>query len=91
MRHVARQQKQLALVDVDVAELVGAGLDGLEQHAAAVLVEELGRRVDVIVGAGVGAADDHDGERVVVDQIVVDGGLEEVGVRFEPGYKEQVS
>jgi hypothetical protein len=32
-----------------------------------VLVEEFGGRVDVVVGAGVGAADDHDCEGGVVD------------------------
>ena len=80
MRDVARQQEQLALVDVDVAELAGGGLDGFEQHAAGVLVEEFGRRVDVVVGARVGAADDHDCEGRVADQVVVDGGFEEVGV-----------
>ena len=84
MRDVARQQEQLALVDVDVAELAGGGLDGLEKHAAGVLVEELRGGVDVVVGAGVGAADDHDCEGVVVDQVVVDGRFEEVRVCLEP-------
>ena len=48
------------------------------------LVEEFGGLVDVEVCAGVGAADDHDGEVIVVDAVVVDGGLEKVGVFLEP-------
>lgn len=60
MRRIPRQQKHLALVNVDVAE--GArGLDGLEQHAATVLVEEFGGAVDVVVCSCIWAADDHDG------------------------------
>lgn len=59
-------------------------VDGFEEHGAPVLVEEFGRGVDVIVGSGVGAAHDHDGVAGggggVVDAVVVDGGLEEVGV-----------
>jgi hypothetical protein len=82
MRHIARQEEQFALVDVDVAELVGRGLDGFEEHAAFVLVEEFGSAVDVVVCAGVGAADDHDGQGIVVDQVVVDWGFEEVGICF---------
>lgn len=78
MRHIPRQKEELALVDVDVDE--GVVLHGFEQHAAAVLVEEFGGAVDVVVGAGVGAADDHDGERVGVDAVVVYGRFEEVGV-----------
>jgi hypothetical protein len=67
VRDVAGQQKELALVDVDVFELVCGGLDGLEQHAAFVLVEEFGGAVEVVVCASVGAADDHDGHGVIVD------------------------
>lgn len=54
------------------------------------LVEELWGRVDVVVSARVGAAYDHDGVALccggggVVDAVVVDGGLEEMGVLFEP-------
>jgi hypothetical protein len=52
------------------------------------LVEEFGRGVEVIVCSGVGAADDHDGIAGggggVVDAVVVDGGLEEVRIGFEP-------
>ena len=65
VRHVRRVQVEGALVDGHVADLrgpVGDGRGGLgggaQQHAAAVLVEELRRRVDVEVAAGVGAADD---------------------------------
>ena len=90
MRDVAREQEQFPLVDVDVAELVGGGLDGFEQHAAGVLVEELRGAVDVVVGAGVGPADDHDCEGVVVDKVVVDGGFEEVGICLEPVLKKRL-
>lgn len=82
MRNVPRKQEEFALVDVDVFELVCGGFDGFEQHAAFVLVEEFGGGVEVVVCAGVGAAYDHDGHGVVVDQVVVDGGFEEVGVLF---------
>jgi hypothetical protein len=67
MRDVPWQQEELAFVDVDVFELVCGRLDGFEQHAAFVLVEEFGGRVEVVVCAGIGAADDHDGHGVVVD------------------------
>lgn len=85
MRRVRGQEEHVALVDVDVAE--GAvGVDDLEEHAALVLVEPFRGLVDVVVCAGVGTADDHDGEAVgVVDAVVVYGGLEHVGVFFDPG------
>lgn len=38
----------------------------------------------MVVCAGVGAADDHDGYVVVVDAVVVYGWLKEVGVFGEP-------
>lgn len=66
----------------------GGGVDGFEEHGAVELVEEFGRRVDVVVCSGVRAADDHDGVAAgcgrVIDAVVVDGGLEEVRVVFEP-------
>jgi len=40
----------------------------------------------VVVGSGVGSTDYHYGEVGVVDAVVVDGGFEEVGVFFEPGF-----
>ena len=64
MRRVGGQEEHFALADGHVAEdgaVVGAGgvlLDDFEEHAAAVLVEPFGSRVDVVVCAGVGAADD---------------------------------
>jgi len=57
-------------------------LNGFQEHAALVLVEELWGFVDVVVGPCVRAADDLDGQRVVVDEVVVDRGFEEVGVLF---------
>lgn len=68
----------------------GAGVDSFEEHGAAVLVEEFRSRVDVVVCAGVGSADDHHGVSLcggggwVVDAVVVNGGLEEVSVFGEP-------
>ena len=53
---VAGEEKHVALADDDVAEL--ALIDDLEHHGALVLVEPLGGLVDVVVGPGVGAADD---------------------------------
>lgn len=59
VRGVAREQEHVALADHDVAE--HAGVDDLEDHGALVLVEPLGRLVDVVVCAGVGAAYDLGG------------------------------
>lgn len=54
------------------------------------LVEPLGRGVDVVVCAGVGSADDHDGEvGRGVDAVIVYGGLEEVFVLGDPGRESQ--
>lgn len=105
MRRVGGQQEHVALADDDVAK--GRAVDDLEHHGAAVLVEPLGGLVDVVVGAGVGAADDlgvlveglriddgissiwrktcHDCKVIVVDAVVADGRLEQVGVFLEPG------
>jgi hypothetical protein len=60
---IPRQEENLSFIDVDVAE-DAFGRDGLEQHAAAVLVEEFGGAVDVVVCSCVGSADDHDGHWV---------------------------
>jgi hypothetical protein len=89
MRRVRRQQKHVAFVDMDVAELLGSWegcVDDLEQHGAFVLVEPFRGLVDVVVCALVGAADDHDGDAIVVDAVVVDGRLEHVGVLGDPGF-----
>lgn len=59
VRRVWRQQEHVALADDDVAE--GGAVDDFEHHGAAVLVEPFGGFVDVVVGAGVGAADDLGG------------------------------
>lgn len=56
MGGVGGQEEHVALADDDVAE--GAVVDDLEEHGALVLVEPFGGFVDVVVGAGVGAADD---------------------------------
>jgi hypothetical protein len=49
------------------------------------LVEPFRGLVDVVVCALVGAADDHDGDAIVVDAVVIDGWLEHVGVFGDPG------
>lgn len=72
------------------------GVDCSQEHRAAVLVEEFGSGVDVVVGAGVGAADYHycvaggSWRGRVVNAVVVDRGLEEVGVSFEPVEKSSL-
>jgi hypothetical protein len=84
---IRRQQEHVSLVDVYVAELLGSWegrVNDLEQHGALVLVEPFGGLVDVVVCALVGAADDHDGYRVVVDAVVVDWGFEHVRVFCDP-------
>lgn len=57
VRRVARQEEHVALADHDVPERT-VRLDHLEDHGALVLVEPLGRLVDVVVRPGVGAAYD---------------------------------
>lgn len=56
VRRVPRQQEHVALPDDDVAEL--AAVHHLQHHGPLVLVEPLGRLVDVVVRPGVGTADD---------------------------------
>jgi len=74
----------------------GRGVNCFEEHGAAVLVEEFGGAVDVVVGAGVGAADYHycvaGGSRGggVVDAVVVYRRLEEVRISFEPTGKSSL-
>ena len=63
MRDVGREEEHFALVDGEVA--VGGRVFGhvyyAEEHGAFVLVEPFCGAVDVVVGAGVGAADDLEG------------------------------
>ncbi len=59
-------------------------MDCFQQHGAFVLVEPFSSGVDVVVGAGVWATDNHDGDGVVVDAVVVYRGFEEVGIFGEP-------
>lgn len=84
VRRIRRQEEHVALVNVDIAELVV--VDDFEQHGALVLVEPFRGLVDVVVGALVGAAHDHDGDAVIVDAVVVYGRLEHVRVLGNPGY-----
>ena len=53
---IGRKQEHLAFADWDVA-MFGVVYD-FQEHGASVLVEPFGGRVDVVVCAGVGAADD---------------------------------
>lgn len=59
------------------------------------LVEELRSGIDVVVCPGVGASDDHDcvaigcGGGGVIDTVVIDGRLKEMGVLLEPRAKGQ--
>ena len=55
---VGRQQEHVALADDDVLEGARLRVHDLEQHGAPVLVEPLGRLVDVVVGPRVGTAYD---------------------------------
>lgn len=83
MRYIRRQEEHAALVDGDVPFL--AVVNDLEEHRAFVLVEPFRRLVDVVVGACIGAADDHDGDAILaVGTKVVDGRLELVGVLSDP-------
>jgi len=86
---VGRQKEHGAFVDDDVAE-VGL-VDYFEQHGAAVLVEPFGGFVDVVVGAGVGAAYDHYCDIFIIDAVVVNRWFEEMGVFFEPFWDVQWS
>lgn len=61
VRRIGGQKEHFALADGNVAEGgVGAGgvVADFEQHAATVLVEPFRGRVNMVVCAGVGAADD---------------------------------
>ena len=94
MRGIRRKEEERALVDGDVLDDGGLGRGGgfgvnsLEEHGAAILVEEFGGGVDVVVCSRVGAADYHHrvaggaGGGGVVDAVVVDWGAKEVGVGF---------
>lgn len=78
-------------MDSDVLESMrrcGRVCHGFEEHGASVLIEEFRGGVDVVVCSCVGSADDHDGvsggSGWMVDAVVVDGGLEKMGIGFEP-------
>jgi hypothetical protein len=82
MRGVGRQQKHVAFVNVNVAEL--AVIDDLEQHGALVLVEPLGSFIDMVVGAFIRTTHNHHSHAVVVYAVVVDWRFEHVRVLGYP-------
>lgn len=55
VRGVGRQEKHVALVDDQISK--DTVIDDFEYHCAAVLIKPLWCLVDVVIGAGVGAAD----------------------------------
>lgn len=87
MRGVSREEEHVAFVDDDIAEY--AIVDNLEHHGAFVLVEPFGCLVDVIVGSGIGSADNHDREVFIVDTVVIDGRFQEMRVLIQPGLECQ--
>lgn len=78
MGSVAGEEEHVALTDDDVAEC--AIVDDLKHHGTLVLVEPLRSLVNMVVGPGVGTADDHDGEVFIVDAVIVDGRLQQMRV-----------
>ena len=86
VRRIGRKEKHLTFTDGDVAvRWRGVFVDDFEEHGAAVLVEPFCGGVDVVVCSGIRTADNHDRHIFVVDTVIVDWGLEEVGILFEPG------
>ncbi|EFE39113.1 hypothetical protein TRV_06198, partial [Trichophyton verrucosum HKI 0517] len=94
VRGVGRQEIERALVDGDVLEgrRAGGGVDHLDHDRALVLVEELRRAVDVVVGPGIGPAHHHDrvslrglGRRVV-DAVVANRRFEKMSVLLQPAH-----
>ena len=83
MRHVGRQQEDLAFADGNVDEF--AVLHGGERDAAFELVEKLFARIDVEVLAAVRTADHHDDELAFREHLLVaHGRLEQVTVLVDP-------
>ena len=92
MRGVGWQEVERVFVNGDIHESVWRGrrVARLEKHRSAVLVEEFRSRVDMIIGPGIWATNDHDGQtgcaggRRVVNAVVVHRWLKEVGVIAKP-------
>src|SRR5262249_40145685 len=72
------EQKNIALPDRNLARL--AVFHDSEHDVAFELVEELFTRVDMIIGALIWAADDHDHEVAVPDQRIPDWRLQQLPV-----------
>ncbi|KAI7165236.1 3-hydroxyanthranilate [Hortaea werneckii] len=79
---VGGKEEELAFIDIDVFKF--AILHRLEQHAAFILVEELRRLVDMVVGSSIWTTHDHHSHGVVVNTVVVDGRLEEMRILLQP-------
>lgn len=62
MWRIRWEQVERILMDWNINERMRrcARIDRLQEHAAFMLVEKLRGRVDVVVGSGVRATDDHD-------------------------------
>src|SRR5438270_190602 len=69
VRHFGRNEEHLTLADRHIDR--AAVLHGLEHHVALELVEELLPGVDVVVLAGIRAADHHDDEVAVAEDALV--------------------
>jgi len=93
MGRVGGEEEHGSFMDGDILDGVRGGgrVDHrAEEHRSSVLVEEFGRRVDVVVGSGVGPADYHDGvagreaRGGVVYAVIIHGRLEKMRIFFEP-------
>lgn len=82
VRSVCREKKHVAFPNDDIPKR--AIVDNLEYHGASVLIEPFRGLVDVVVGSGVRAADNHDCEIFIVDTVVVDGRFQEMRVLVQP-------
>ena len=83
MRHVGRQQEDLAFADGNVH--APAALHGGQRDAALELVEKLLARIDVEILAAVRTADHHDDELAVREHLLVaHRRLQQVAVLVDP-------
>ncbi len=69
MRHARWQQQHFALSNLNI--LAATIVDHLQQHITLDLVKKLGSLVDVIVAPRVRAANDHDDEVILVEDLPI--------------------